>query len=106
MISPSPLTSKRSNHDGQKRRTTSLNCLLRAEPESLCPIEFRERLPISEGSQGHVGRPSSIQHSRRTKNLDFFRSSCRENSLEPPLPVESRFQLASRPATSREPYLT
>jgi hypothetical protein len=28
MISPSPLTSKRSNHDGRKRRTASLKGLL------------------------------------------------------------------------------
>jgi hypothetical protein len=28
MISPSPLTSKRSNDEGRKRRTMFLNCLL------------------------------------------------------------------------------
>jgi hypothetical protein len=47
MISPSPLTSKRSNHDGRKRRTASLNGLL--GPDGSHDLFFARRCSLFFG---------------------------------------------------------
>ena len=44
MISPSPLMSKRSNHDAQRRRTASLNGLLGPERSHDLFLAWRCRL--------------------------------------------------------------
>jgi hypothetical protein len=47
MISPSPLTSKRSNHDGRERRTMFLSCLRR--PDRSYDLFFTRRCSLFLG---------------------------------------------------------